>query len=153
MRTGAILFPILTNDTDVTNLVPSSKIFAVRALQETTAPFIIYREISCVPLNTNGPDASATTSDPRTSQRSILDVYTVQVSCFAEDYLSVENIAYNVRKALDREWGDVDAPYNTEVYLDTCIFEGCIDDYDDDYGDRGVYIKNMDFRLRVRRFI
>tara|TARA_R110002012_G_scaffold191997_2_gene359655 strand:- start:172 stop:633 length:462 start_codon:yes stop_codon:yes gene_type:complete len=153
MRTGAIIYPILAGDTDLTTLVPSTKIFAVRALQQTTAPYIVYREISCVPTNTTGPDATADTSDPRASQRSILDVCTVQISCFAEDYLAVENIAYQVRKTLDREWGTVDAPYNTEVYLDGCIFESCIDDYDDDFGDRGIYIKHLDFRLRIRRII
>lgn len=151
MRSGSIIYPILTNYTDLTSLVSAANIHPVRAPQQTAAPYIIYREVSSVPTNTNGPDAGATTTDPRINQRSILDVIRVQISCFAEDYLSVENIAFQVRMALDREYGDADAPYNTEVSLDSAIYENCVDDFDEDFGSEGIFIKHLDFFLRINR--
>jgi len=151
MRSGAIIYPILSSYANLTALVSANNIFPVRAQQQTTAPYIVYREVSSVPTNTNGPDAGATSSDPKTSQRSILDTIRVQISCFSEDYLTVENIAYQVRMALDREWGVTDAPYNTEVYLDSAVYDNCVDDFDDDYGASGIFIKHLDFFLRVHR--
>jgi len=151
MRAGAIIYPILSNFAGLTALVSASKIFAIRAEQPTSAPYLVYREISSIPTNTNGPDAGATTTDPRTSQRSILDITTVSISCFALNYVSVENIAVQVRAALDREWGSVTAPYNTTEYLDSAIYESCVDDFDEKYGDNGIFIKHLDFRLRIER--
>ena len=149
MRSGAIIYPILSSFATLTALVPSSKIFAVRASQATSAPYLVYREISTVPTNTKG--AGDDTADPIIAQRSILDVATVQISCFADDYLEVENIAYAVRQALDREWGSVPSPYNNDIYLDSCVFESMVDDFDDDFGDKGIYIKHLDFALRINR--
>tara|TARA_R110000744_G_scaffold45972_1_gene101881 strand:+ start:348 stop:812 length:465 start_codon:yes stop_codon:yes gene_type:complete len=151
MRSGAIIYPILSNYANLTALVNANSIFAVRAQQPTTAPYIVYREVSSVPTNTNGPDASAATGDPRVSQRSILDVIRVQISCFDTDYVNVENIAFQVRMALDREWGTTTAPYDTVVSLDSAIYDNCVDDYDNKYGENGIYIKNLDFFLRVNR--
>ena len=280
MRSGAIIYPILSSYANLTALVSANNIFPVRAQQQTTAPYIVYREVSSVPTNTNGPDASKYTSelvengdfatasdwsttgswdisggyaeatgdgssqylsqdvgilnstsyqltyevlqnslvsagktialsasggfgavdlpdtvgvhtiiiqslsdgasdwpdlkillsaanssgtiqldnislkaiaDPRISQRSILDVIRVQISCFSLDYLEVENIAFQVRMALDREWGTTTAPYDTEVYLDSAVYDNCVDDFDEDYGASGIFIKHLDFFLRIHR--
>lgn len=151
MRSGAIIYPILSGYANLTALVNVNNIFPVQAQPATASPYIVYREVSSVPTNTNGPDASATTTDPKVSQRSILDTIRVQISCFSEDYLSLENIAFQVRMALDREWGAVNAPYNTEVSLDSAIYDNCVDDYDEKYGNNGIYIKHLDFFLRINR--
>lgn len=150
MRSGAIIFPLLAGFNDLTSLVPASKIFAVRAEQPTASGYIVYREISSTPTNTKG-DSISLTADPRIRQRSILDISTIQISCFADTYLAVENIAVEVRKALDREWGAVNTPYNNDIALDSLIYDNCSDDYDDDFGDRGIYIKHLDFTLRIER--
>tara|TARA_R110001583_G_scaffold41335_2_gene131595 strand:+ start:5108 stop:6280 length:1173 start_codon:yes stop_codon:yes gene_type:complete len=150
MRSGAIIYPLLTNYADLTALVPATKIFAIRGQQPTGGPYILYREISSVPLNTKG-DSISTAADPRIKQRSILDTTRVQISVFAETYLELENIAVEVRNALDREWGAVPAPYTSQISLDSCVYESSVDDYDDDYGSRGVYIKHLDFILRINR--
>ncbi len=150
MRAGAIIYPLLTNYAGLTSLVPANKIFALRSQQPTGGPYIVYREISSVPLDTKG-DSTSTTADPRIKQRSILDTSRVQISVFAETYLSVENIAVKVRQALDREWGSVQSPYQNDISLDSCIYESSVDDYDDDYGQRGIYIKHLDFKLRINR--
>mgnify|MGYP003649066570 CR=1 FL=1 len=150
MRSGAIIFPLLSSYANLTSLVPAAKIFAVRAEQPTGAGYLVYREISSSPTNTSG-DSSSTTADPRITQRSILDVTTIQISCFADNYLQVDNIAVAVRQALDREWGSVNAPYANDIALDSCVYDGCSDDYDDDFGDRGIYIKHLDFTLRITR--
>jgi hypothetical protein len=150
MRSGAIIYPLLTNYADLTALVPATKIFALRGQQPTGGPYIVYREISSVPLDTKG-DSISVDADPRIKQRSILDTSRVQISVFAETYLEVENIAVEVRNALDREWGTVPSPYTSDISLDSCVYESAVDDYDDDYGDRGIYIKHLDFKLRINQ--
>jgi hypothetical protein len=149
MRAGAIIYPILSSFSNLTSLVAASNIFAVRASQGTNAPYIVYREISNTPTNTKGTGDG--TADPKINQRSILDVSTIQISIFANTYLELDNIAVAVRQALDREWGSVPSPYNTDISLDSCIFDSMVDDYDDDFGDHGIYIKHMDFTLRINR--
>jgi len=149
MRSGAIIFPLLSSYVNLTSLVPANKIFAVRAEQPTNAGYIVYREISSTPLNTKG--TGLTSADPRNSQRSILDISTVQISCFADNYLAVDNIAVAVRQALDREWGAVNTPYNNDIALESCVYDNCSDDYDDSFGDRGIYVKHLDFTLRINR--
>ncbi len=134
----------------LTDLVPAASMFALRAEQPATAPYIVYREISTVPLNTKG-DSQDTAADPRIRQRSILDTSRVQISVFADTYLDVENIAVKVREALDREWGSVNSPYENDVSLDSLVFESSVDDFDDDAASRGLYIKHLDFILRVTR--
>lgn len=150
MRTGAIIYPILANNASLTALVPAASIFALRAEQPTSTSYIVYREITSIPLNTTG-DSTSLTVDPRLRQRSILDINTVQISCFASTYLEVENIAVEVRNALDREWGSVPSPYHNDIYVDSIVYDSAVDDYDDDYGDRGVYMKHLDFTIRVVR--
>tara|TARA_R110002110_G_scaffold372294_2_gene582360 strand:- start:5892 stop:7142 length:1251 start_codon:yes stop_codon:yes gene_type:complete len=150
MRSGAIIYPILRTYGALTDLVSPAKFFAVRAKQATTSPYLVYREISTIPLNTKG-DSTDNTADPRIQQRSILDISRVQISVFANDYLEVENIAVVVREALDREWGTVESPYENDIYTDSIVFESSVDDYDDDAENRGVYVKHLDFTIRVNR--
>ena len=150
MRSGAIIYPLLINYAGLVALVPSNKIFALRGQQPTDGPYIVYREISSVPLDTKG-DSIDTAADPRTRQRSILDTTRVQISIFAKTYIQVEDIAVQVRQALDREWGTVDAPYQHQISLDSCIFESSVDDFDDDFNSYGAYIKHLDFKLRINR--
>lgn len=150
MRTGALIYPLLANFAGLTAIVAANKIFALRAQQPTNAPYITYRQISSQPTNTKG-DSTDINADPRIKQRSTIDVNTIQVSCFADTYLEVENIAVEVRKALDREWGAADAPYAADIELDSCIYDSCVDDFDDDFGANGIYIKHLDFTCRVNR--
>jgi hypothetical protein len=150
MRSGAIIYPLLINYAGLVALVPANKIFALRGQQPTDGPYIVYREISSVPLDTKG-DSIDTAADPRTRQRSILDTTRVQISIFGKTYLEVEDIAVQVRQALDREWGSVEAPYQHQIELDSCIYESSVDDFDDDFNSYGAYIKHLDFKLRINR--
>lgn len=150
MRSGAIIYPLLANFANLTSIIPASKIFAVRAEQPTTSGYIVYREVSSVPTNTKG-DSTSITADPRITQRSLLDITTVQISIFADNYVTVENAAVAVRQALDREWGAVNSPYTNDISLDSCVYDSCVDDYDDDFGDNGIFIKHLDFTLRINR--
>ena len=150
MRSGAIIYPLLINYAGLVALVPANKIFALRGQQPTDGPYIVYREISSVPLDTKG-DSTDTAADPRIKQRSILDTTRVQISIFAKTYIQVEDIAVQVRQALDREWGTVEAPYQYQIALDSCIFESSVDDFDDDFNSYGAYIKHLDFKLRINR--
>lgn len=150
MRSGAIIYPLLSAYGELTSLVATSKMFALRAEQPTNASYLVYREISSIPLNTKGVSTD-TAADPRIKQRSILDTNRVQISCFAQNYLEVENIAVKVREALDREWGTVNSPYDEDITVDSIVFEGAVDDYDDSAGNRGFYVKHLDFVIRVTR--
>jgi hypothetical protein len=69
MRSGAIIYPILSSFATLTALVPSSKMFAVRASQATSAPYIVYREISTTPTNTKGVGDG--TADPRINSKKL----------------------------------------------------------------------------------
>lgn len=150
MRSGAIIYPILRTYGALTDLVPSTNFFALRAQQPTSVPYLVYREISTIPLNTKG-DSQDTSNDPRIRQRSIVDTSRVQISVFAQNYLDVENIAVKVREALDREWGTVNSPYENDIYVDSIVFESSVDDYDDDAANSGVFIKHLDFIIRANR--
>jgi len=150
MRSGAVIFPLLSDYVALTNVIPMANMFAVRAQQTTSAPYLVYREISTVPLNTKG-DSTDVNADPRLKQRSILDVTTVQISVFADDYLTVENAAALVREALDREHGAVNTPYNNTISVDSIVFDNAVDDFDEDFGHKGIYIKHLDFTLRLNR--
>ena len=150
MRSGAIIYPILSTYGALTDLVASTNFFALRAQQPTSVPYLVYREISTIPLNTKG-DSQDTSNDPRIRQRSIVDTSRVQISVFAQNYLDVENIAVKVREALDREWGTVNSPYENDIYVDSIVFESSVDDYDDDAANSGVFIKHLDFIIRANR--
>ena len=150
MRVGAVIYPILSGYTPLTDLIPATKMFAVRGQLETQAPYLVYREISSTPLNTTG-DSTDLSADPRLSQRSILDVSRVQISVFADNYLIVENIAVMIREALDREWGAVISPYENDIEVDSIVYDNCNDDFDDDYGQDGIYMKHLEFTIRIRR--
>lgn len=150
MRSGAIIYPILRTYGALTDLVASTNFFALRAQQPTSVPYLVYREISTIPLNTKG-DSQDTANDPRIRQRSIVDTSRVQISVFAQNYLDVENIAVKVREALDREWGTVNSPYENDIYVDSIVFESSVDDYDDDAANSGVFIKHLDFIIRANR--
>jgi len=156
MRSGAIIYPLLAAYGELTDLVSTANMYAVRAEQGASiasdrGEYIVYREISSVPLNTTG-DTVDNAADPRIQQRSILDTNRVQISVFASDYYNLENIAVKVREALDREWGSVNTPYENDIYVDSIVFEGAVDDYDDDSGNRGIYVKHLDFVIRVLRY-
>ena len=149
MRTGAIIYPLLSDYGELTDLVATSQMFALRAEQPTEASYLVYREVSSIPLNTKGASID-TAADPRILQRSILDTNRVQISVFADTYLRAEDIAVKVREALDREWGTVNAPYD-DVYVDSIVYDGAVDDYDDTAANRGWYVKHLDFIIRVVR--
>jgi hypothetical protein len=149
MRTGAIVFGMLRSYTSLMERIPSSKIFALRASQPTASPYIVYREVSTIPLNTKGATIGYF-SDPRISQRSLVDTTRIQLSVFGKTYVDVEDIAVLIREAMDREWGTVPA-YPNDVYVDSCVFENCVDDYDDSAENIGVYVKHLDFVIRIVR--
>ena len=150
MRSGAIIYPLLQAYGALTDLIPATHFFALRAEQPTNTSYLVYREVSTTPLNTTG-DSTDNTADPRIQQRSILDISRVQISVFAETYLKVDNAAVAVREALDRAWGAVDSPYENDLAVDSIVFEGAVDDYDDSAENRGVYVKHLDFIIRATR--
>ena len=150
MRSGAVIFPLLSDYNPLTNVISMANMFAVRAQQPSSSPYLVYREISSIPLNTKG-DSTDVNADPRLKQRSILDVTTVQISVFADNYLTVENAAALVREALDREHGAVNAPYNNTIAVDSIVFDNAVDDFDEDFGNKGIYIKHLDFTIRLKR--
>ena len=151
MYSGAVIFQLLAASSGLTTLVPSTKIFAVRVQQPTTIPYIVYREIARVPLNTKG-DSTDVNANPREKQRSILDTSTVSISVFTNRYDKAESIAVEIRNALDRYHTSPSGLSNI-ISVDSIVFESAVDDFDEDYGDSGCYIKHLDFTIRINRIL
>lgn len=151
MYSGSIIFQLLAASSGLTALVPSTKIFAVRVQQPTDIPYIVYREIATVPLNTKG-DSTNVSANPREKQRSILDTATVSISVFTNRYDKAESIAVEIRNALDRYHTNPTA-FTNVISVDSIVFESAVDDFDEDYGDSGCYIKHLDFTIRINRIL
>jgi hypothetical protein len=148
MRGGAFIYNFMSTYSPLTDLVPTSKMFALIAQKISSQPYIVYREVSSIPTNTSG-DSTDLTATPRINQRSILDISRMQISCFATTYSDVENIAVKVRQALDREWGALTNSFSSEYYIDSIVYDNAVDDYDEKALDSGIFIKHLEFTLRV----
>ena len=49
MRSGAIIYPLLQAYGALTDLIPATHFFALRAEQPTNTSYLVYREISTTP--------------------------------------------------------------------------------------------------------
>jgi hypothetical protein len=89
--TGIAIYHILTNASDVTDIV-GSQIFPDVATQQAVYPFIVYEVSGTIPSDTkDGP--------------SKLDEVSVNVMCYSNSYAQAQQLASKVRIALDRTKG------------------------------------------------
>ena len=131
MKVGLAIYNILSNDSDITDIV-STRIFPNVAPQTTTFPFIIYDVDGDTPTDTKDGASS-------------LDINSLMVSCYCETYTQACDLAQLIRTALDRI---SESTYNT-ITIQSSEYRGYSDIFDDDAGDNGIYRKAIDFDIRV----
>ena len=106
-------------------------------------PYLVYNTVSDVPTNTKGPDAAYHLPN----QKSPLDTYRLQISCFGNDYNINVRIALAVRAELDRH---ATGQFNGGPYIDSLVYDGVTELYEDKIQSQGVYHHAIDFIIRVR---
>lgn len=84
---GKAIYSILTNDAGVSALV-GTDVFASRAKQEATVPFIVYGEVSNTPTDTK-------------DRPSPMDRIRVQIDCYGLNRKLATDVHLAVRTALD----------------------------------------------------
>ena len=110
MNAGIAAYVILSQNTDVTNIV-GVNIFPEVAEQETATPFIVYQLLSVAPEDTHdGP--------------STLDEVRFEFLCYADSYALAADLGSKVRGALDRVSGtynsvNVESIQFNDVDIDT----------------------------------
>jgi hypothetical protein len=130
MEIGKAIYNILSNNSDIVNLV-DTRIFPNVAPQTTEFPFIIYDVTGVQPNDTkDGP--------------STLDTNDVMISCYSETYSQASDLAKKIRIAMDRI---PDAEYAT-IKIQSSQFQGYNDIFDNTSGDAGIYRKALDFEIR-----
>ena len=130
MEIGKAIYNILSNNSDIVNLV-DTRIFPNVAPQTTEFPFIIYDVTGVQPNDTkDGP--------------STLDTNDVMISCYCETYSQACDLAKKIRIAMDRI---PDAEYAT-IKIQSSQFQGYNDIFDNTSGDAGIYRKALDFEIR-----
>jgi len=130
MEIGKAIYNILSNNSDIVNLV-DTRIFPNVAPQTTEFPFIIYDVTGVQPNDTkDGP--------------STLDTNDVMISCYSETYSQASDLAKKIRIAMDRI---PDAEYAT-IKIQSSQFQSYNDIFDDTSGDAGIYRKALDFEIR-----
>lgn len=133
MKLGKAIYNILSADANVSDMV-SNRIFPSIANIGTAFPFIIY---------------SITGDDPQKDKdgKSTLDIMSVTISAYSDQYEKATNLGSHIRAALDRVPTYPSTTYNG-IVLQSIEFTGYNDIFDDDSGARGIYRKALDFRIR-----
>ena len=125
MKSGLAIYNLLSNDSDVTDLV-STRIFPNVAF-----PFIVY-------------DVDSESPTPTKDGVSILDVDTVTVSGYSKTYIQASDLARKIRTALDRKSGTYGG-----IEVQSIFFTGYDDLFEDEVSDEGIYVKALTFGIRI----
>jgi len=132
MKIGLAIYDVLTNDTDVSNLV-STRIFPNVAKQGTAFPFLVYQTTSVEPTNTK-------------DGVSPMDTNSFEVLCFADNYSTAVDLAQKVRIALDRKKGTY--PATTGIKIQSIKFNSVDEEFEIEGDGRGIYVQTLTFDLR-----
>jgi len=151
---GGTFFTLMSLDSNLQTMIgtfPNERIYPedVPLEKAQTFPYITYKVVSVVPINTNGPEAQDPTAvGGPTSQRSPNDVVRVQVSCFATQYGDSVTMATWVRQAIDRKVGQ---GYTLGIGPDiqSIVFDGMFTSYEKDVKPKGVFHYALDFIVRT----
>ena len=130
MKSGLAIYNLLSNDSDVTDLV-STRIFPNVAKNTTAIPFIVY-------------DVDSESPTPTKDGVSILDVDTVTVSGYSKTYIQASDLARKIRTALDRKSGTYGG-----IEVQSIFFTGYDDLFEDEVSDEGIYVKALTFGIRI----
>ena len=124
---GDVIGSILSNDTDVTDIV-STRIFPFMAIEDIPYPYIVYTIESVEP--TSSKDCS-----------NALDTYTVNVELYSETLAELEDLGNKTRAILNRNKGTIET-INVQSINFTAEDYGYADE------DR-VYLKIQAYSIRV----
>lgn len=130
MKSGLAIYNLLSNDSDVSDLV-STRIFPNVAKNTTAFPFIVY-------------DVDSESPTPTKDGVSILDVDTVTVSGYSKTYIQASDLARKIRTALDRKSGTYGG-----IEVQSIFFTGYDDLFEDEVSDEGIYVKALTFGIRI----
>jgi len=130
MDIGKAIYNILSEDVAVAAKV-DTRIFPNVATQSIGFPFIIYDVQSDSPEDTKDGVAN-------------LDITNIMGSAYSDSYSTSTQIGGSIRTALDRYTGT-----NSGVVINTIVFEGYNDAFDDMSGSDGIYRKSLDFKIRI----
>ena len=131
MEAGKIVYKILNEATRVTDIV-GNRIFPHVAKLGTDMPLLVY-EVS-------GVNAQNTKTGP-----SNMDIVLVEVRCYAKTYTEVNNLAKEVRLAMDYQAMTFEDVEVTRIYYNTSseVYE--------DYEAEGVMGIDLIFQLNQKR--
>jgi hypothetical protein len=130
MDIGKSIYNILSTTTAINNLV-GTRIFPNVAAQSEAFPFIIYDVQNDSPEDTKDGVAN-------------LDITNMMVSSYSDSYAEATKLGNYIRDALDRYSGT-----NSGVVINTIVFDGYNDAFDDMSGSDGIYRKSLDFKIRI----
>lgn len=138
-NTGAAIFDILSNDSDVSSIY-SSRIYPnITNFDNTTYPMIIYTMTSTEPTNTK-------------TSTSTLDVVDFQLALFHTTYQEMIVGQGFVRQALDyKEEGNYPTTGSFSVKVQSISFQDDRQDYIDDFNEQGLFVSYMTFQIRQKR--
>jgi len=124
---GDVIYNLLSNDTDVTNIV-STRIYPFLAIEDIVYPYIVYT------IEDVDPTISNCGASP-------LDVVTFNVEIYTETLSELEDLGNKVRTILDRNKGTIET-----INVQSIAYQN------EDYGyadvDR-VYIKIQSYSTRI----
>lgn len=124
------VFDRLGNYSGLTALLPSTRMYPVRAEQRPTRPYLVFRQTDAGPRQ-GAFDGDIGIADPR-----------IEVDCYADTLASARAVSEQVRAALQR-WSGTHA---SVVVLDARI-EDEFDDYDEDIR---AYVTTLDVQVMHR---
>tara|TARA_R100000656_G_scaffold9565_1_gene10383 strand:- start:380 stop:781 length:402 start_codon:yes stop_codon:yes gene_type:complete len=130
MLVGKAIYSILKDDAAVGTLI-EDRIYPNVAKQTSAFPFVIYQVTGDSPTDTK-------------DGVSPLDENAILVMCYSQTYTEVSDLANQVRKALDR----VDGTYEG-VIVQGIQYLSYNEDFDVKDDDDGVYVKSLNFRIRL----
>jgi hypothetical protein len=130
MLVGKAIYSILKDDSPVGAII-ADRIYPNVAKQTSAFPFVVY--------NVTG-DAPTVTKDGVSD----LDENAILILCYSQTYSEASDLADKVRTALDR----VDGTYEG-VVLQGIQYLSYNDDFDIKDDDDGVYVKSLNFRIRL----
>lgn len=136
MSAGVVIFQILSNDTDVTDIVGSGNDCRVTPLAQYESyqtPFITYREVSTVP--------NATKSGVSTCDETL-----IQLDIVADTQAQAQDLADKVRTALDYAIGTYSG-----ISLNQAMFSQQRTVFNEFAKNDGVAIIEHDYRLFINR--
>lgn len=139
-NSGAAMFYILSNDSGVDNIYRDRIYPGIINTATTKYPALVFTILETDPTNTKGLTGT-----------SKLDEVDIQIAAFHLTYSEMIAGQEAVRAALDYKLAGIYPPTGETVDVQSISFQSMRQDFDDDFGEQGVHISYMRFKLRQKR--